>query len=78
MRLIRFELTRSVNCLKISRQSLFNQPEGISMFRYIKITQIALCITMVMSLSACSTLTSAYESVSTSVSDAFKSDDAKK
>jgi len=48
------------------------------MFRYIKITQIALCITMVMSLSACSTLTSAYESVSTSVSDAFKSDEAKK
>ena len=78
MRLIRFELPWSVNCLKIRWKSLFNQPEGISMFRNIKITQITLCITMVMGLSACSTLTSAYESVSTTVSDAFKSDDAKK
>ena len=48
------------------------------MFSFIKISPFALCITLIMSLSACSTLTSAYDSVSSTVSDAFKSDDAKK
>lgn len=46
------------------------------MTRFIKLSSIALLVTL--GLTGCSTLSAAYESVATTVSDAFKSDDAKK
>ncbi len=46
------------------------------MKQMIKVCSIAILFSL--SLTACSTITSAYESVSTTVSEAFKSDDTKK
>ena len=48
------------------------------MTRFIKLAALTSYVAMALSLSACSTLSSAYDSVSTTVSDVFKSDDAKK
>lgn len=46
--------------------------------RYIRFMSIAVYMAAALSLSACSTISSAYDSVATTVTDAFKSDDAKK
>ena len=46
--------------------------------RYIRLMSVAMFIMVGLSLCACSTINSAYDSVATSVSDVFKSDDAKK
>ena len=46
--------------------------------RFIQSLSIAFYVTAALSLSACSTISSAYDSVATTVTDAFKSDDAKK
>lgn len=48
------------------------------MFRITKVIHVSVFTALVLTLSGCSTLSSAYDSVTTTVSDMFKSDDAKK
>ena len=60
------------------RCSYTQHPKGSPMFRITKVIHVSVFTALVLTLSGCSTLSSAYDSVTTTVSDMFKSDDAKK